>query len=123
MLPGHYGSANPASRRAARRRRLRRGVLGASILLHVSLAGLLIGIVASVIVWGLSETASPAQSAEPEQYVVVTVQPGDTLWSIARRVSEGKADLRVLTHRIQKLNSLDSAMLLPGQSLTVPLHL
>ena len=123
MLSSHPGSADLASSRTARRRRLRRGVLGISTLLHVSLAGLLIGIVASVIVWGLSETASPAQSAEPEQYVVVTVQPGDTLWSIARRVSEGKADLRVLTHRIQKLNSLDSAMLLPGQSLTVPLHL
>ncbi|MBP7892530.1 MAG: LysM peptidoglycan-binding domain-containing protein [Firmicutes bacterium] len=123
MLSSHPGSADLASSRTARRRRLRRGVLGISTLLHVSLAGLLIGIVASVIVWGLSETAPPAQSAEPEQYVVVTVQPGDTLWSIARRVSEGKADLRVLTHRIQKLNALDSAMLLPGQSLTVPLHL
>jgi len=123
MLSSHPGSADLASSRTARRRRLRRGVLGISTLLHVSLAGLLIGIVASVIVWGVSETAPPAQSAEPEQYVVVTVQPGDTLWSIARRVSEGKADLRVLTHRIQKLNSLDSAMLLPGQSLTVPLHL
>jgi hypothetical protein len=123
MLSSHLGLADLASSRTARRRRLRRGVLGISTLLHVSLAGLLIGIVASVIVWGVSETAPPAQSAEPEQYVVVTVQPGDTLWSIARRVSEGKADLRVLTHRIQKLNSLDSAMLLPGQSLTVPLHL
>ena len=123
MLPGHHGSANCASHRAPHRRRFHRGVWGISTLLDVSLAGLLIGIVASVIVWGLSETAPPAQSAEPEQYVVVTVQPGDTLWSIARRVSEGKSDLRVLTHRIQKLNSLDSAMLLPGQSLTVPLHL
>ena len=43
----------------------------------------MIGIVASVIVWGLSETAPYAQSAEPEQYTVVTVQPGDTLWQIA----------------------------------------
>jgi LysM repeat protein len=89
----------------------------------VSVAGLLIGIVASVIVWGLSETAPSAQSAEPEQYIVVTVQPGDTLWGIARRVSEGTSDLRVLTNRIKKLNSLDSAMLLPGQSLTVPIGL
>ena len=118
MLTGHYGSAG-----SARRRGSRRGVWGISTLLHVSLAGLLIGIAASVIVWGLSEAAPPAQSAESEQYVVVTVQPGDTLWSIARRVSEGKADVRVLTHQIRKLNSLDSAMLLPGQSLTVPLHL
>ena len=123
MLSSRPGSANLASCRAARRCRLRRGVPGIATLLHVSLAGLLIGVVASVVVWGLSETAPPAQSAEREQYVVVTVQPGDTLWSIARRVSEGKADLRVLTHRIQKLNSLDSAMLLPGQSLTVPLQL
>ncbi len=123
MFSSRPGSARLTISRAARRRRLRRGVLGISTFLHVSLAGLLIGIVASVIIWGLSEAALPAQSAEPEQYVVVTVQPGDTLWSIARRVSEGKADLRVLTHRIQRLNSLDSAMLLPGQSLTVPLHL
>ena len=120
MLSSHPASADFASRRATRRSRRRRRVLGASTLLHVSLAGLLIGIVASVIVWGLSETAPYAQSAEPEQYTVVTVQPGDTLWSIARRVSGGKSDLRVLTHHIQKLNSLDSAMILPGQSLTVP---
>jgi hypothetical protein len=123
MFSSHPGSGNLAGRRPPRRCRLRRGVLGISTLLHVSLAGLLIGIVASVIVWGLSEAAPPAQSAEPEQYVVVTVKPGDTLWSIARRVSNGKADLRVLTHRIRKLNSLDSAMLWPGQSLTVPLNL
>lgn len=120
MLPSHPGSVRLANRRAACRRRLLRGSHGISTLLRISVAGLLIGIVTSVIVWGLSETAPYAQSAEPEQYTVVTVQPGDTLWSIARRVSGGKSDLRVLTHHIQKLNSLDSAMILPGQSLTVP---
>jgi hypothetical protein len=74
MQPSHPGSASVTSRRAAYRRRLHRGALCISTLLRVSVAGLLIGIVASVIVWGLSETAPSAQSAEPEQYIVVTVQ-------------------------------------------------
>ena len=120
MLPSHPGSVRLANRRAACRRRLHRGAHGISTLLRISVAGLLIGIVASVIVWGLSETAPYAQSAEPEQYTVVTVQPGDTLWQIAATEYDESLDLRAVVYEIGEANDLSDALLQPGQEITLP---
>ncbi len=51
----------------------------------------------------------------------VTVAPGDTLWRIAERTSDGKEDLRQAIYVICRLNQLDeSAYLTPGQQLLVP---
>ena len=47
------------------------------------------------------------------------VHRGDTLWSIARRVSPG-GDPRPLVDALAAANGLDGAGLVPGQSLVVP---
>ncbi len=49
----------------------------------------------------------------------VVVQPGDTLWSIARSVA-GDGDVRPVVDAIQNLNALDGAHLVPGQVLQLP---
>jgi len=48
---------------------------------------------------------------------IVTVQPGDTLWSIARRL-QPTGDLRPLVDRIAKMN--DGHSLIAGQALLLP---
>jgi len=47
------------------------------------------------------------------------VQPGDTLWSIARRIEPG-ADPRVMVDRIARLNDLGGRPIQSGQQLTLP---
>jgi LysM domain-containing protein len=59
--------------------------------------------------------ASPARSGE----TALTVRPGDTLWSIARRVAPG-VDPRVAVQRITERNGLRSSAVLAGQRLILP---
>ena len=47
------------------------------------------------------------------------VQPGDTLWSIARSVA-GDSDVRGVVDEIQRLNDLEGTVLVPGQVLELP---
>ncbi|MBB3041459.1 LysM peptidoglycan-binding domain-containing protein [Nocardioides soli] len=58
-------------------------------------------------------------SGAPEPTAVVQVGPGDTLWEIAS-VAAGDGDVRSMIDRIEKLNALDSGMLVAGQRLLVP---
>lgn len=51
-------------------------------------------------------------------YQVVTVQGGDSLWSVAQRVNSVE-DPRVVVERIKELNDLGSSVLQPGQVLRV----
>ena len=69
--------------------------------------------------------AAPGSSAERgglEQvsaaYPVVVVQGGDSLWSVAQRVSASE-DPRVVVDRLKDLNDLGSGVLQPGQVLRV----
>jgi len=49
----------------------------------------------------------------------VVVQPGDTLWSIATSLN-GDGDVRAVVDEILQLNGLNSAALVPGQTLLLP---
>jgi nucleoid-associated protein YgaU len=49
----------------------------------------------------------------------VIVQPGDTLWSVAKSVAP-QDDPRATIERIATLNNLDTRVLSPGQTLVVP---
>jgi len=49
----------------------------------------------------------------------VVVQPGDTLWSIATSL-DGDGDVRAVVDEIQPLNGLNSAALVPGQTILLP---
>ena len=49
----------------------------------------------------------------------VTVESGDTLWSIASSVA-GDSDVRLVIDQIRQLNRLRSADIVPGQVLQLP---
>jgi LysM repeat protein len=49
----------------------------------------------------------------------VTVEPGETLWQIARRVAPGD-DPRDTVDRLRQLNGLDTSAVQAGQRLVVP---
>jgi predicted Zn-dependent protease len=59
-------------------------------------------------------------AASPQRYAVVTVKPGDTLWSIAARHA-GDADVQDTIDRITASNRLSGVTLQPGQHLRIPL--
>ncbi|EYE88207.1 hypothetical protein Q428_09250 [Fervidicella metallireducens AeB] len=52
--------------------------------------------------------------------IKVTVNQGDTLWKIAKEHKRENEDVRKLIYEIRKINKLDSAVIVPGQTLLIP---
>lgn len=55
-----------------------------------------------------------------KSYYAITVESGDTLWSIASEYSDGKTDIRKLIYEITELNKLETAEIAIGQKLLIP---
>ena len=53
-----------------------------------------------------------------EEHLVVT---GDTLWDIAEAYTPAGEDVRTTIFNIREANDLDTAMIIPGQVLRIPL--
>ena len=64
-----------------------------------------------------SEAAPATPSAGAQSQTVV--QPGETLWAVAKRVAPGH-DPRNVVLRIQELNDLEGGMVRAGQLLVLP---
>ena len=105
----HASAPAPAPVRLTRRGRrlVRTGVvvLALLVVLAVSLLG--------------RTPAGAGSDAAVSATVQVIVQPGDTLWSIAKAAAPGD-DVRATIERIGTLNNLDSKSVVPGQTLVVP---
>lgn len=68
---------------------------------------------------GSAPTASSGTTAASVPTATqVTVQSGDSLWSIARRLAPNR-DPRVVISRLRAVNHLDSVSLTPGQTLKI----
>jgi hypothetical protein len=93
----------------AQMRLTRRGLVASWVVAALSIA---------VTIFGL---ASGLQSSAPAQVGTqsVVVQPGETLWEVARAVNPG-VDPRVTIAAIRGENALDGAVLAPGARLLVP---
>lgn len=56
------------------------------------------------------------------KYTKIIVYPGDTLWSIAAEHNDNKSDIRKLIYKIRTANNLESAIIMPGQELVIPIE-
>ncbi|HEV2891914.1 MAG TPA: LysM peptidoglycan-binding domain-containing protein [Frankiaceae bacterium] len=66
-----------------------------------------------------ASAGSSSGSARPPAPRTAIVEPGETLWSIARRVAPS-ADPRLTVARLAELNGLGSAPIVAGQRLVLP---
>jgi hypothetical protein len=72
-----------------------------------------------LVVTGLGLSGGAAGAPVPARTAVVSVEPGDTLSELAARYAPG-SDAGAVVARIEDLNRLDQAVLVPGLPLTVP---
>jgi LysM repeat protein len=102
--------ANPSGRiKLNRRGRLAR-----------TLVVLSLAIVAASVAGGKAGADTTVAPVVAKSFITVTVAPGDTVWSLANRVSEGK-NVRSLVAAIIEINSLDSVDVEAGQKIRIPL--
>lgn len=101
--------ATPARTPAAPLRLTRRGRVVVVLLLAL----------VAVTAFSLGRASSDASGAPAATRRSVVVQPGETLWEIARRAVPG-ADPRETVARIADLNDLSGSLVHPGQRLVVP---
>ena len=83
------------------------------VVLFALLAVIAVGIVVA------AGSVATDEGGTPEPTAVVQVGPGDTLWGIASAAADD-GDVAAMMHRIEKLNALDSGMLVSGQKLLIP---
>ena len=86
----------------------------------VLLAGLVLALVVGVFLGAGSVATERPGTPEPTR--IVQVGAGDTLWGIAAdaAAATGDGDVRAMITRIERLNALDSGMVLAGQRLRIP---
>lgn len=65
-------------------------------------------------------SASNGAASSAKSYVVVTVAPGETLWSLASQMADG-GDVQSLVADIASANSLNGVDIEAGQKLRVPI--
>ena len=67
-------------------------------------------------------SAATERRGTPDPTRIVQVGTGDTLWAIAAdaAAATGEDDVRDMVDRIERLNALESGMVLAGQRLRVP---
>jgi predicted Zn-dependent protease len=59
-------------------------------------------------------------AATAQRYARVTVQPGDTLWSIASAHTNASGDVQETIDRISQANHLQASTIQPGEHLRIP---
>jgi nucleoid-associated protein YgaU len=84
-------------------------------MLALVFATVLTGLVLLAVAWA-SAPGGTAAGVHARATGSVTVQPGDTLWSIAQRTAPQR-DPRQVVDQLRRLNQLNSVALTPGQTL------
>jgi nucleoid-associated protein YgaU len=112
--PGGRSAVAPA---AAERARTRVHLTRRGRLVLAALAAVVALAVAGLLMTRTTSTA--AQRPEPVGERSIVVQPGQTLWSIAKDVAPDR-DIREVIYEIRRINGLDTAMVRSGQTLVLP---
>lgn len=117
LVPDHgSGAARP---RVLGLRLTRRGVAVGWVLCASTLLGLVVALSTLLQAPSVPARTTPAGLAAPASARTVAVQSGDTLWSVAVRVSP-TADPRRQVEELKRLNGLSTPALQAGQVLRVP---
>ena len=69
---------------------------------------------------GAGDVVSGSSASDSSTYIVLTVGSGDSIWSIARSVADGR-DVRSVVDAIVTANSLSEGNVVAGQKIRVPL--
>ncbi|CAB4884535.1 unannotated protein [freshwater metagenome] len=85
-----------------------------------TLVVLSLAIVAASVAGGGAGADTDFAPIHSKSFITVTVAPGDTVWSLANRVSEGH-EVRSLVAQIIEVNSLTSGDVTAGQKIRIPL--
>lgn len=110
VIEGGRAPGRVAQRAVYRRRRL----AAAALLVAVLVTALLL---ANAVLAGAAGGGTPTPAAGTSSAEVHVVQPGDTLWSIAREIAPGQ-DARIVVDQLVALNG--GAPLQVGQRLVLP---
>ncbi len=62
-----------------------------------------------------------SEASTPVRTIDVTVEAGDTLWSIARAHNVNQEDIRAVVWRIRTFNDLPNANIYPNQVIKIPI--
>jgi LysM repeat protein len=106
-------SVAPAATTRLRITRRGRRVLAAVVALPITVA------LAASIIGGGSALASRESGAPASSFATVTVNAGESLWTIAQRVAP-RADPRDVVDAVVRLNALQGVTVVPGQELALP---
>ena len=98
----------------------RRGRL-ARTLVVLSLAIVLASLVSGSLVSANAGAGTEAGPSKAGSFITVTVAPGETIWSLATRMTTDGGDTRELVSQILEVNSLASVDLSAGQKIRIPL--
>ena len=67
--------------------------------------------------------AGNAEAAAVRNYVQVTVDEGDSLWSIVERCNKGSViDVQSAVYDVYEINDIDAADVSPGDKLFIPVY-
>lgn len=97
------------------RRPLRLTLRGRAVFAALAAAPLLAGLLFA----SVTTPASAGNESGVASFTTVTVESGDSLWSIAERVAPA-ADPREVVSELKRLNALEDSALVAGQSLAIP---
>ncbi|HHY10936.1 MAG TPA: LysM peptidoglycan-binding domain-containing protein [Firmicutes bacterium] len=87
------------------------------VMTSISAVGLLVLLAVAPLVI-IAELKADSGAVVPSEILEITVQPGDTLWSIAK-ANVPKKDPRDVIAAVRVLNQLNSAEIFPGQTLRI----
>ncbi len=84
---------------------------------RLAVVAVVVGLLLGLASFGRQADATPTAEAEAAEAVLVVVQPGDTLWTIARTLAP-EGDVRPLVSELTEIAG--GASIQPGQLLRVP---
>jgi Tfp pilus assembly protein FimV len=107
--------ARPAARRAGSQAQVRLTRRGRVVLFLVALITVLV----VGFFLGAGSVATGERGTSPDTEIVM-VQPGETLWDIASRITPAGDDVRETMFDIKRLNAMTTSALDAGQRIRVP---